>query len=90
MNHSATEFLSSVRSLYRQLRFILPDHLTFLVSPEVFQEYVEETESLARVLPDNKLTRTKYLLTNIRVKEDKSLTGLGVRIVEGKHEWETF
>ncbi len=89
MNSSATDFLLSIRSSYKAARLFLPEYLTFFVSPEIFQQYCEEIKSTARLLSDNSPVQ-KFMLKQIRVREDPALSDMRIRISERKIDWETL
>ena len=90
MVSNATEFLLSIRSSYKTARMFLPEFLTFFVSSNTYKQYCDETRSLARVYPGSDqdvLYREKYMLRQIRVREDSRLSDLGIRITENKKDW---
>ena len=90
----ATNFLMSIREACLKSYTVPPDYLTFFVSPNIFKSYMDETKSCAKFLPTEpdspEWIPTKYLLRNIRVREDAWLTGLKTRIEEGRHAWESL
>ena len=86
MGLSVTEFLLSIRSAYKSARLFLPEYLTFYVSSEIFNQYMNETKATANIILDS--APTKYMLKQIRVKEDERLSGMGIRIVEGEKAWQ--
>ena len=88
LTFKATEFLLTLRSVYKQIRTVTPEYLTFKVSPVVFQEYVSETETTAKVCLE-KPAWSKYLLRDVRVKADENLRDLDTKIIEGRKEWES-
>ena len=93
MVSNATEFLLSIRSAYKSARMFLPEYLTIFVSPATFQQYCNETKANARVFPGSDQDvpyREKYMLRQIRVREDSRLADMGIRITENKKDWEEW
>lgn len=94
MVSNATEFLLSIRSAYKSARLFLPEFLTFFVSPVTYKQYCDETKSNARVFPgsdqDVSYRAVKYMLRQIRVREDCRLSDLGIRITENRKDWEEW
>ena len=85
----ATQFLLSLRTAYLHNRTFPAMYLTFFVSSHIFSQFMKEGKNNGRVQEEEIPVWALFLRYNIRIKEDAGLSKLEVKVIEGKHEWES-